>query len=405
MFFVAVRIGQLEDGLIGLRQSGVADYVAAVVFGHVALAFLVDEDREFNRLEDVRRRGVARRRPRNALNIVHADGQPVDVLDIAKHFARRARLIRRVELGETRIEETAHFGVGRITAGRRNNALYGAPVLFLAVYFHLNAQNAPGRRIFTNDARHLVTGKNFQTDFLGVGNAGLDVVASALSFRIAAARPQTAVNLIDAGTEDDADLLQPFHAFGSAARQNLNECRIGAVVARRQRLFGMKFGRILHAGRLRILGDGGVQPAARNHGVASGKRHFFEHDRLGAELFGRNARGQSGPARTDHDDVPRLIPLLRNTAEIGGFGGQRDGTDGRRHGARQQTATRDLHNYAPFSLAINGSGTRPEPPFPRTILDRSAQKRNTECCLVTFRYCIFRRIVCSPCRFSCSVES
>ena len=258
----AHRVGERIDGLCGLRERRVADHVAAGVFGDEALPFLVDEDRVFDHLDEVPLRLVARGRPRNALDVVETDRKRSDVLHGDEDFARGARLVRRGKFGETRVEVAAHFGVVGVTARRRDDALRGAPVFLLPLHFDFDAEDAAFRGIFADEGGHLVAGEDFAFEFLEALQHRLDVGIALLALRIAAARPEAAVDLIDR-REGDAELAEPFDRFGHFFGVLGDERRVGAEVARGERLFGMKLRGVFDAGLLRFFHDGAVHAAAR----------------------------------------------------------------------------------------------------------------------------------------------
>ena len=89
--------------------------------------------------------------------------------------------------------------------------------------------------------------QNRKTNLVGVVHASFDVVSAALTHRIAAAWPQTAIDLVDAWFELNADFLKPFDALRNVFAQCGDESRVGTVIARSHRLFGMELRRILNA--------------------------------------------------------------------------------------------------------------------------------------------------------------
>ena len=147
---------------------------------------------------------------------------------------------------------------------------------------------------------------------LGFRNEHLDVGLAARTDRIAATRIDAAVNLVDVVLELDAALLEPGHRLGCALRQNPDEFGIGPEVARRQRLFGMEFGRILDARLFVIFLDRSVESSARDDRVAAGEAHFFEKQRLRARFLRDDGGGQTGTARADDDHVECFIPFGRS---------------------------------------------------------------------------------------------
>ena len=74
--------------------------------------------------------------------------------------------------------------------------------------------------------------QNRKTDLVGVVHAGFDVVSAALTDRIAATRPQAAIDLVDAGFELHADFLKPFDALRNVFAQCGDKSRVGAEIAR-----------------------------------------------------------------------------------------------------------------------------------------------------------------------------
>ena len=183
--------------------------------------------------------------------------------------------------------------------------------------------------------------ENFALQFLEALQHRFDVGITLLTLRVAAARPEAAVDLID-GRKGDAELAEPFDRFGHLFGVLSNERWVGAEVARGERLFGVKLRGVFDAGLLRFFHDGAVHAAARDHGVAAGHPELFKDRDLRA-LFKRRDRG--GEARTacaHDDDVDGVVPLLGNGAEVGRAGRARktDGRDG--GGGAEELATGDV---------------------------------------------------------------
>ena len=118
--------------------------------------------------------------------------------------------------------------------------------------------------------------QNRKADPVGVVHAGFDVVSAALTDRIAAARPQAAIDLVDAGFELHADFLKPFDALRNVFTQCGDKSRVGAEIARSHRLFGMELRRVLNACFLVICFYGRIQAASANHSIAAWNGKFFQ---------------------------------------------------------------------------------------------------------------------------------
>lgn len=179
-------------------------------------------------------------------------------------------------------------------------------------------------------------------------NEHLDVGLAARTDRIAATRINAAVNLVDVVLELDAALLEPGHRLGCALRQNPDEFGIGPEVARRQRLFGMEFGRILDARLFVIFLDRCVESSARDDRVAAGEAHFFEKQRLRARFLRDDGGGQTGTARADDDHVEGFIPFGRSLAEVRCLSGTGKAGRNRCSGTRKQMTTGNGHDVSPF---------------------------------------------------------
>ena len=126
--FEADVVDRREDFHLRLRKHGVAQHVAAGVFGDEALPFMVHEDEAVHLRRECRIVLHVQRLFGNALDVVHTAGFRADVDHVHEHFARGAGLIRRAEFFETRIVNAAHLGIGRKTARAGNDALRCADV-------------------------------------------------------------------------------------------------------------------------------------------------------------------------------------------------------------------------------------------------------------------------------------
>ena len=284
----------------------------------------------------------------NALDVVHTAGFRADVDHVHEHFARGAGLIRRAEFFETRVVNAAHLGVGGETARAGNDALRRTDVEFLAADFDFHARHAAFERMFAVNAENLGVRAQIHADALGFGREHLDVGLAARTERIAAARIDAAVDLIDVVLELDAALLEPGHRLGRAFRQNPDEFGVGPEVARRKRLFGVKFRRILDAGLFVVFLDRSVEAAARDDRVAAGEAHLFEKQRLRARFLGDDGGGETGTARTDDDHVEGFIPFGGSLAEVRCLRGAGKAGRNRRGGTRKQMTTGNGHDVSPF---------------------------------------------------------
>ena len=171
--------------------------------------------------------------------------------------------------------------------------------------------------------------QNRKADLVGVVHAGFDVVSAALTDRIAAARPQAAIDLVDAGFELHADFLKPFDALRNVFTQCGDKSRVGAEIARSHRLFGMELRRVLNACFLVICFYGRIQAASANHSIAAWNGKFFQNDSICAFFLGDDAGRKTGTAGADDNDVIRFIPSGGRRAgiccmsECGNGGGSR----------------------------------------------------------------------------------
>ena len=112
----------------------------------------------------------------------------------------------------------------------------------------------------------------------------------------------------------------------------------------------MKSGRIFDARRFAVFGNGRVDAAAADHGVAAGERHLFKNNRIRAGFLGEDAGREAGAARADDDHVDRLVPLGGQLADVGRMRRRCNRSRRRCGSADKHLTTGNSHFVTPFLM-------------------------------------------------------
>ena len=170
---------------------------------------------------------------------------------------------------EPRGEAPDEFGVRAESARGHHDAAPGADEEAPSVH----ALGLDALEPVADDAQHLRARSDRDAKLAALEEERTDV-ARALGFgRTVRAGPEGAVDLIDAGLEPHAELLEPGERTGRTRGDGLDELRIRTPAARLEHLAGVQLGRVLDAERLldrgvdRIEGVGKTRVAAHVLGL------------------------------------------------------------------------------------------------------------------------------------------
>lgn len=269
---VAVGVENGEGDAAGLGEDGGGKLRARAVLSDEAFARAVDEDHALDGGGGADEAAVLRAAGEK-LEEVHADGGRADVLERRDQVARGAGQVRRAKVPEPRGEAPDEFGVCAESARGHHDAAPGADEEAPSVHaLGLDAEDGALEPV-ADDAQHLRARSDRDAKLAALEEERTDV-ARALGFgRTVRAGPEGAVDLIDAGLEPHAELLEPGERTGRTRGDGLDELRIRTPAARLEHLAGVQLGRVLDAERLldrgvdRIEGVGKTRVAAHVLGL------------------------------------------------------------------------------------------------------------------------------------------
>ena len=117
----------------------------------------------------------------------------------------------------------------------------------------------------------------------------------------------------------DAEYLNgPFVVGERGVGDELHLFRLIQIEAGNEHVVREELRRILNAVLELLRAPGSRQNAAVDDGVAAGHGHLFENLDLGARLLRFNGGRKTRKARTDHENLGRFVPLLRERNGAGG---------------------------------------------------------------------------------------
>ena len=267
-----------------------------------------------------------------SLDLVHVDRGRTDLLGHDDAVARGARMVRRGIALEHWLVLDEHFLVGAETAGGDHDGL-GVDRVGLAVLGgELDARN--GAVLVRHDVGDAGVRADVELAVLGglpegadhFGTDGRTVVRTVGAVVLGAARAAHHVEVAAEGHEPGERVL-------GVRAERADEFGIVDVVTALHRVGDELFDRVGNAVALLLGRFSRVEAAFGAKRVAAHHRHLFEDDHLLARVMERHGRGKAGTARTDHDNVGRVV------------GGPDTAHGGRKRGNNQKF----FHVHSPYN--------------------------------------------------------
>jgi len=119
---VAIGVTNAENDLVGRSQNGICHHIAALVFSHETIAVLIDKNDAFNRRHHTNETTIGSC-ARQQLNKVHTDHIGANILGWSQKVPRRAFMVSRRQIKESRIVLSTYDRIGSKTAGSHHNSL------------------------------------------------------------------------------------------------------------------------------------------------------------------------------------------------------------------------------------------------------------------------------------------
>ena len=209
---VAVHIADAENNLRGRAQNGVGNDVSTLVFTHEAVTVLVDENDTLDwthHADESTIGGGAWQK----LDEVHAYHFGTNVLSRRDQVTRGALVVRGRKVKETRIVKSTNVRICRKAAGRDNDPLFSLEELRLAALVDdFNADHGALQRLFADEADDLGFKRDGYIEFFALADKRINEPRPEGLHGIVSTGIETAVDLIDARREFNADDFTGFQA-------------------------------------------------------------------------------------------------------------------------------------------------------------------------------------------------